>query len=96
MDGHAVISADILARYAGDAAREVTGVRALVPSQLPRHRGVRILDEGERVELHLAVTWGTHIPTLATDVQRRVREYLRSMANAEVAAVDVVVDQVVS
>ena len=95
MEGHAVISADILARYAEDAAREVVGLHALVPSQLHRHRGVRILDDGARVELHVAVEWGTHIPTLGRDVQQRVREYLRSMAGAEVAVVDVVVDQVV-
>ena len=95
MEGHAVISADILARYAGDAAREVEGVHGLVPSQLHRHRGVRILDDGARVELHVAVEWGTHIPTLGRELQRRVREYLQSMANADVAAVDVVIDDVV-
>ena len=95
MEGHAVISADILARYAGDAAREVACVHGLVPSQLHRHRGVRILDDGARVELHVAVEWGAHIPTLGRELQRRVREYLQSMANADVAAVDVVVDDVV-
>ena len=94
MEGHAVISPDILARYAEDAAREVAGVRSLVPSQLHRHRGVRILDDGARIELHVAVEWGTHIPTLGGEVQSRVREYLHSMANAEVA-VEVFVDEVV-
>ena len=95
MEGHAVISPDILARYAEDAAREVAGVRSLVPSQLHRHRGVRILDEGARIELHVAVEWGTHIPTLGREVQTRVREYLHSMANAKATAIDVVVDEVV-
>jgi hypothetical protein len=42
MEGHASISPDVLARYAGDAALEVEGVRALVESHLPRHRAVRI------------------------------------------------------
>ena len=94
MEGHAVISADILARYAGDAAREVPGVNGLVPSQLHRHRGVRVLEDGARVEVHVAVDWGTHIPSLGRELQRRVREYLHSMANAEVAAIDIVVDEV--
>jgi len=94
VEGHAVISPDILARYAEDAAREVAGVSSLVPSQLHRHRGVRILDDGARIELHVAVEWGAHIPTLGREVQRRVREYLRSMANTEVA-VEVFVDEVV-
>ena len=56
---------------------------------------MRILDDGARVELHVAVEWGAHIPTLGRELQRRVREYLQSMANADVAAVDVVVDDVV-
>ena len=42
MAGHASISSDVLARYAGDAALEVEGVRGLVVSHLPRHRPVRI------------------------------------------------------
>jgi hypothetical protein len=45
-EGHASISADILARYAADATSEVPGVRALVG----RHP-VRI-NEGDVVEIH--------------------------------------------
>jgi uncharacterized alkaline shock family protein YloU len=70
-------------------------VNGLVPSQLHRHRGVRVLEDGARVEIHVAVDWGTHIPSLARELQRRVREYLHSMANANIEAVDVVVDGVV-
>ena len=95
MEGHAVISSDILARYAADAATGVKGVRGLVPSQLHRHKGVRIVDDGGlRVELHLAVEWSASIPQVGREVQTRVREYLGSMANANVAAVEVVVDEV--
>jgi uncharacterized alkaline shock family protein YloU len=95
MEGHAVISSDILARYAGDAAIGVTGVRGLVPSQLHRHKGVRIVDDGSlRVELHVAVEWNASIPQVGREVQARVREYLGSMANANVVAVEVVVDEV--
>ena len=36
MEGQASISADILARYAGDAAIEVEGVRALAGLVRPR------------------------------------------------------------
>jgi len=95
MEGHAVISTDILARYAGDAATGVNGVRGLVPSQLHRHKGVRIVDDGGlRVEMHLAVDWNASIPQVGREVQARVREYLGSMANADVEAVEVVVDEV--
>jgi uncharacterized alkaline shock family protein YloU len=91
LEGHAVISPDILARYAADAACEVAGIDGLVPSQLHRHRGVRVLDD--RVEVHVRVAWGESIPQVGRALRERVRGYLRSMANAEVE-VDVVVDEV--
>ena len=65
MEGHASISPDVLARYAGDAALEVEGVRGLVESHLPRHRPVRISvgDDGSvAVELRLELEWGAPFP----------------------------------
>jgi len=91
-DGQATISADILARYAADAAGEVDGVRGV-----SGRRGVKVErdDAGAvRVELHLLVDWGTSIPVLGESVQARVREYLGRMADVSPAAVDVVVDEV--
>jgi uncharacterized alkaline shock family protein YloU len=89
----ATISSDILARYAADAAREVEGVRSAVDRPLPRHKGVRVVEEdgAVRVELHLEVEWGTSIPMLGSAVQKRVTEYLRRMAQVSPARVDVVV-----
>jgi uncharacterized alkaline shock family protein YloU len=96
MEGQASISADILARYAADAAREVPGVRGVSESPLPGRRGVRVAtDDGAvRVELHLAVDWGASIPALGREVQVRVREYLLRMADVDPAAVDVTVDEI--
>ena len=82
MEGQASISADILARYAADAAREVAGVRVVTD------------DASVRVELHLAVDWGASIPELGRDVQARVREYLLRMADVDPATVDVTVDEI--
>ncbi|MDX6409412.1 MAG: Asp23 family, cell envelope-related function [Gaiellaceae bacterium] len=92
----ATISADILASYAADAAREVDGVRGLVESAFHRHKGVRIADdEGRvRVELHLAVEWGASIPEVAREVQQRVAAYLERMAKVDPEAVDVIVDEI--
>ena len=87
-DGQASISTEILARYAGDAAREVEGVRGLAG-----RRGVRVHEDG-RVELHLAVVWGASIPAVGRRVQERVREYLRHMADLEPSGVDVIVDEI--
>jgi uncharacterized alkaline shock family protein YloU len=94
--GHASISSEVLARYAADAAREIEGVRGLVASQLHRHRGVRVSGEDGAVtiELHLDVDWGTELPTLGREVQRRVLDYLERMAGSRPAAVNVVIDAV--
>jgi uncharacterized alkaline shock family protein YloU len=98
VEGHAVISSEILASYAADAAREVPGVRGLVEGGLHRHKGVRVedADGALTVELHLAVDWGTNVPQLGAHVQRRVGDYLVRMADVRPARVDVVVDEIAS
>ena len=90
-EGQASISTDILARYAGDAAREVEGVRGLAG-----RRGVRVehADGAVRVELHLAFEWGAPLLDVGRAVQVRVRDYLGRMADVRPAVVDVVVDEV--
>jgi uncharacterized alkaline shock family protein YloU len=89
--GQASISADILARYAADAAREVEGVRAL-----PGRKSVRVeeLEGSVRVEVHVVADWGASLPDVGTAVQARVRDYLGSMADLRPLVVDVVVDDV--
>ncbi len=104
MEGHALISTDILARYAGDAAREVEGVRELVGSgmhrpalhrhaQHHRHDGARVTREAGRVavELHLALDWNASAPAVGAQVQTRVADYLARMADIRPDSVDVVV-----
>jgi uncharacterized alkaline shock family protein YloU len=96
MEGHASISTDVLSRYAGDAARQVDGVSGLVERALPYRRGVKLdfEDGGVTVELRLAVAWGASIPQVGRDVQERVREYLKRMADVDATRVDVVVDEI--
>lgn len=86
MDGHSVISPEVLARYAADAAAEVQGVRTT------KRRGARV--SGSEVEVHVAVAYGSNIPEVAVEVQRRVAEYLGQMADVTPSAVNVVVDDV--
>jgi uncharacterized alkaline shock family protein YloU len=91
MEGHSVISPDVLARYAADAAREVPGVRQVIDTPLQR-RGVKVA--GDEVEVHLLVERGAIIPQVAAAVQARVADYLLRMADVRPAAVNVVVDEV--
>ena len=86
----------MLSRYAADAALGVEGVRGLVERALPYRRGVKLETEDGRVkvELRLAVEWGASIPQVGREVQSRVREYLKRMADAEADEVDVVVDEI--
>jgi uncharacterized alkaline shock family protein YloU len=96
MEGQSLISADILARYAADAACEVDGVRGVVDGPRPRHRGVKVTDVAGTVslELHLAVDWGANVADVGRSVQARVADYLGRMADVTPASVDVVFDEV--
>jgi uncharacterized alkaline shock family protein YloU len=96
VEGHSVISADLLGKYAADAALEISGVSGLVESPMHRHRGVRVVDEdgAVTVELHLAVVRGADVPAVGAAVQERVLAYLAQMADVTPRAVDVVVDEI--
>ncbi len=89
MEGQSVVSPEVLARYAGDAAREVDGIARMVEGV---RKGVRV--DGEVVELHIAVRWGASIPEVGAAVQQHVAQYLERMTGARPAAVNVVVDEV--
>ena len=85
-----VISPDVLARYAGDAAREVDGVTGVVEGV---RKGVRV-EHGGEIELHLSVRFGVSIPAVGAAVQQRVADYLERMTDTRPASVNVVVEEV--
>jgi uncharacterized alkaline shock family protein YloU len=86
MEGHSVISSEVLARYAADAAAEVPGVHT------KQRRGAKVT--GGEVEVHVVVDYGANIPRVAGEVQKRVIDYLHQMADVTPASVNVVVDDV--
>jgi uncharacterized alkaline shock family protein YloU len=96
MEGHSLISTDVIARYAADAALEIDGVRRLVEGTRPRHHGVRVTtqDRSIAVVLHLGLDWGASAPAVGAAVQDRVAEYLGRMTDLTTASVDVVVDDI--
>ena len=81
MEGHSVISPEVLARYAADAAAEVPGVHT------KQRRPARV--SGDEVEVHIVVDYGADVRDVASDVQRRVLEYLGQMADARPSSVHV-------
>lgn len=81
-----MISPEVLARYAADAASEVPGVHT------KQRRGARVVD-GE-VEVHVVVDYGADIQSVASEVQLNVIRYLERMADVRPAAVHVIVDDV--
>jgi uncharacterized alkaline shock family protein YloU len=88
-----VISPDVVARYAGDAAREVDGVTGVVEGV---RKGIRVEGDaaGLELELHLSVRFGASIPDVGEAVQRQVADYLEQMTDQRPAVVNVVIDQV--
>jgi uncharacterized alkaline shock family protein YloU len=89
MEGHASVAADVLARYATDAAREVDGVRGLRRAQIEGQ------EQGPAtVVLRLELDWGASAPEVGSEVQRHVADYLERMAGARPRAVNVVVDAI--
>ena len=93
MEGHAVISHEVLAAYARDAAREVEGVDHLV-ARPRRSGGVHVVEEDGKtaIELHISLDWGVDAAAVGAEVQRRVAEYLARTARLPSVTVDVVVD----
>ena len=88
MEGGSVVSDEVIARYARDAALAVAGVSNVVGGV---RKGVRV-DEG-RVVLHLAFDAGVSIPEVGATVQQQVAAYLERMTDARPAAIDVVVEE---
>ena len=88
MEGHSVISPEVVARYARDAAAEVAGVARVVEGV---RKGVRVDDGG--IELHLALAEGVSIPEVGAAVQRGVADFLERMTAVRPGSVDVVVEE---
>jgi len=96
MERRSLISADVLARYAADAALGVGGVAGLANGPLSRGKSVSISGDEDTlaIELVLELEWGQSSAEVGKEVQRRVSEYLERMANMSPASVEVIVGAV--
>jgi uncharacterized alkaline shock family protein YloU len=84
------IEGDALAALVVAAVEHVDGARVRRPR---RGLSVTIADGRARVELELAVRYGTSLPELGASVQQSVSEALRRSAGLEVDAVDVSIEE---
>ncbi len=97
-DGHTIagpggtirIEGDALAALVVAAAEHVDGARVRRPR---RGLSVAIADGRARVELELAVRYGTSLPDLGAAVQAAVSDALRRSAGLEVDGVDVSIEE---
>ena len=96
MERRSLISADVLARYAADAALGVSGVAGLANGPLNRGKSVSVSGDEDTlaIELNLELEWGQSSAEVGKEVQRRVSEYLERMANMSPASVEVIVGAV--
>ena len=93
MQRRPLIASDVLARYAGDAAREVAGVSGISDRKLQRGKGVSVTGDEDTlaIELSLELEWGRSSREVGRAVQRSVYDYLERMASVSPASVGVVV-----
>jgi uncharacterized alkaline shock family protein YloU len=97
-DGHTIagpggtirIEGDALAALVVAAAEHVDGARVRRPR---RGLAVTIADGRARVELELAVRYGTSLPELGAAVQQSISDALRRSAGLEVDGVDVSIEE---
>jgi uncharacterized alkaline shock family protein YloU len=82
------VSGDAIARLVVDAAQETDGARAARPR---RGVDVKIEDGAARVQLEVALRYGTVLPDAARNVQAAVAAALGAAAGVRVEAVDVAV-----
>ncbi len=92
VERRSLIAADVLARYAADAAMGVSGVAGLANGPLNRGKSVSVSGDEDTlaIELSLELEWGQSSAEVGKEVQRRVSEYLERMANVLPASVEVV------
>lgn len=100
--GELVISEDVIASIAMNAARDVDGVAGfeLKPADIintikgvstNRYVEVSLSDSDVRIALYIKVNSGVNIASVATDVQKSVKSAVQNMTGKVVARVNVTI-----
>jgi uncharacterized alkaline shock family protein YloU len=103
--GKVKIDNEVLASIAGVAATSVPGVNRVIRGLVSgikrvigkgKETGIKVvLGEGEvSFELSIAVEYGTNIPEITYQVQKKIKEEVEKMSGLKVSNVDVIVKEV--
>ena len=98
--GNLVISEDVIAAIALNAAKDVEGVSSFAARTPDVHsilrfedaiKSVRVLpsDNGVKIYIHVNITPGTKIPKVASEIQKNVKNAVQSMTGKMVSKVNV-------
>ena len=94
--GNLVISEDVIASIALNAAKDVEGVSSFAARTPDVHsifklKSVRVLpsDNGVKIYIHVNITPGTKIPKVASEIQKNVKNAVQSMTGKMVSKVNV-------
>jgi uncharacterized alkaline shock family protein YloU len=100
------VSREVIATLAAQAATAVPGVAACqrkkaesLASKVKRefvHKGVKVEKEedGYRLSVTLRVCYGYHLPSLAEEVAKKVKEYVEGLTEASIDEVEIVIEDV--
>ncbi len=101
-----LVSHEVIASYAADAARTVPGIVEMHASHWKKlssrvreiHSGGVVVKDsphgGAEVEIHARVAWGTVIPELADQVEIAVRSRMTALLSLDLDAVTLFVDEI--
>jgi len=96
----------VVATYVADAARSTPGIvglhsspwKSLSPRTRETHSGGVVIRDNDSgtvdVEIHARVAWGTVIPELAREVEKKVRERVSALLSIELGRVTLFVDEI--
>ena len=97
--GNLVISEDVIAAIALNAAKDVEGVSSFAARTPDVHSILRFgedaiksvlpSDNGVKIYIHVNITPGTKIPKVASEIQKNVKNAVQSMTGKMVSKVNV-------
>ncbi|WP_371369452.1 hypothetical protein SRRS_26150 [Sporomusa rhizae] len=85
--GDVHISLDAVENLVEKVARHIRGVRGIKVN-------IKLADQGIAVQMKAIVSPESHVPTVASEIQTRVHEYIKNTVGIELADVQVMVENI--